>query len=914
MASVLKHEEKAKPEREEHVEQAEENAKAKQAARAVCAGARKHAGLNGQQANAMAQKNARPPFWDSKKHGNAYGAFNRAAPQRKKQEQDAAGFAIRKKEEEPPYMHKVHAGAKVADVYRKMRCTLKRRRALHRSESAPLEDAVKSTLGSSAGDVLTVDQFLRVWRSLGVQMDHETAEAVFNHAGQDKYGRIPWRTLAEQVLVGQNRLAVRASGVKYGAFKRGEDFSFNGKILYPQCRKGVFPPSDWDGVDAERSLDPPDHTLKLAFVFGYGGLRNNANNLFYTSDTRTHRYAYYTAGVGIVCDKGGTSQTFFKEHDDDIHCMAISQDRTLVATGQRGSTPVVCLWRCSDCKLRATLQHGRVRWITALAFSRNDNIIASVGADNQHTVHIWDWQSKKVLAQTKGCNGLPPHVHGAAFNPYKRSDELITWGVNHIKWWVQSKESASGAWKGESGSFGKIGAHTVCSAACLPPYGSKVVTGSPNGELCIWSHCTLMKVVPAHAKGQLITRADGSQAHNGVRCLVVTTQIQRLFSAGGDGAVLEWDISSGDLSPACKVKTINIPSAYGGDTAPLLRGLDCTSDAKEMVVGTHSCDVWEIDWHEKQQDGDISVAVHGHAGTVYAIDWHPTDKTKLASASEASRLFVWNVKKRTLAGKCNLKVKLRAVKFSPSGEEIAVGDIHGGLHFVKYKSLAPTQYMKPFLSAIEDIKYSPDGALLAAGGHDLGAVLIETHGEMNRYMERVRCVGHSSTITHLDFSESGGILMTNSASYEILYFDTRNGKQVQKSQRDTEFSTWTSILGFPVMGIWPPASDGTDVNSVDRFTPNNSPTLADDYTSNKLLAVADDYGSVRLANYPCVVEHAECEIGRGHSSHVAAVRARGDGKWLASAGSRDRAIFLWEVVQQDSRKKHTVRPPWAPDE
>ncbi len=40
--------------------------------------------------------------------------------------------------------------------------------------------------------------------------------------------------------------------------------------------------------------------------------------------------------------------------------------------------------------------------------------------------------------------------------------------------------------------------------------------------------------------------------------------------------------------------------------------------------------------------------------------------------------------------------------------------------------------------------------------------------------------------------------------------------QITVPQRDTQFATWTCNLGFPVMGIFPPFSDGTDVNSVDR--------------------------------------------------------------------------------------------------
>ena len=36
--------------------------------------------------------------------------------------------------------------------------------------------------------------------------------------------------------------------------------------------------------------------------------------------------------------------------------------------------------------------------------------------------------------------------------------------------------------------------------------------------------------------------------------------------------------------------------------------------------------------------------------------------------------------------------------------------------------------------------------------------------------------------------------------------------QVKANQRDTEWDTYTCVLGFPVMGIWPPGSDGTDVS------------------------------------------------------------------------------------------------------
>ena len=89
--------------------------------------------------------------------------------------------------------------------------------------------------------------------------------------------------------------------------------------------------------------------------------------------------------------------------------------------------------------------------------------------------------------------------------------------------------------------------------------------------------------------------------------------------------------------------------------------------------------------------------------------------------------------------------------------------------------------------------------------------------------------------------------------------DTRR-RTTWRLEADTEWDEWTCVLGFPVMGIWPDGSDGTDVNSV--------------HASNdkQHLVVGDDHGHVRLLNNPCVVEDAPSKDYGGHSSHVMNVK------------------------------------------
>ena len=47
------------------------------------------------------------------------------------------------------------------------------------------------------------------------------------------------------------------------------------------------------------------------------------------------------------------------------------------------------------------------------------------------------------------------------------------------------------------------------------------------------------------------------------------------------------------------------------------------------------------------------------------------------------------------------------------------------------------------------------------------------------------------------------------------FWHVESGKQFTRSTADVKWKTYTSILGFSVMGIWEPYADGKDVNAVD---------------------------------------------------------------------------------------------------
>ena len=108
--------------------------------------------------------------------------------------------------------------------------------------------------------------------------------------------------------------------VQHGAYKisGGAPATHMGKIKYPQCKKGVWPPSNWEPSIADRSAQLPDVRLKLEFVYGYDGMQATSPNVFYAM---TGEVVYFAAAVGIVYDKSSQTQRFFLGHDDDILCM-----------------------------------------------------------------------------------------------------------------------------------------------------------------------------------------------------------------------------------------------------------------------------------------------------------------------------------------------------------------------------------------------------------------------------------------------------------------------------------------------------------------------------------------------------------------------------------------------------------------
>ena len=84
------------------------------------------------------------------------------------------------------------------------------------------------------------------------------------------------------------------------------------------------------------------------------------------------------------------------------------------------------------------------------------------------------------------------------------------------------------------------------------------------------------------------------------------------------------------------------------------------------------------------------------------------------------------------------------------------------------------------------------------GSHDARIYLYHVNGRF--YSRKALLRGHSSYITHMDFSVDSRFLQSNCGAYELLFWKVADGQQVTSasSLRDTEWASWTCTLGWPV--------------------------------------------------------------------------------------------------------------------
>lgn len=632
-------------------------------------------------------------------------------------------------------------------------------------------------------------------------------------------------------------------------------------------------PTGYSPSDADTSK--PDAALELEYVHGYR-CRGVYNNIGYLASGEV---VYPAAAVAVMQRADSKEQRHFQAHTDDIVALSVSLSSTLVATGGkarigpkgRGVKPRAFVWRAIDGSVVSEMQGFHSRSISALCFAADERTLFSVGADNDHCVAVHDVRTGALLSSAKG--GTERIVACAWSGAH---DTIVTVGVKHCVFWTAPRGVLQ---RPKKGLVGKVGQRcTQLSAAWT---GDGAWTGTMAGHLYHWAGHKLQRVT----KG----------AHAGrISALATSASGDFVASGGADNTVKVWNARDRTQVASISVSACPRALAYG--------------PGGSLLAGTLSGEVLQV--ADPVGAAAVEVVVRGHFdGELWGCCAHPFNENVVATAGDDNMIAVWDLARHELVARTVVHPKAgpmptrkrqksggastmgrfppnqcaRAMDWGPAGT-LAVAANDGRVVLLNEEDLSRVAERRDTKQWIQVVKFDPTGDFLAVGSHDGAIYIYSTAGGGLELVQRLN--KHHSYITHLDWSEDGSVLHSNSGDYELLFFNPGDGSQLPDGAtmlRDEPWATWTCTLGWPVQGIFRGSQDGTDINTVDR---NPSATL---------LATGDDDGVVNLYRWPCEQKGANRKTYNGHASHVTNVRFTLDDSRLVTTGGNDNTLMVWLV-------------------
>jgi microtubule-associated protein-like 6 len=282
----------------------------------------------------------------------------------------------------------------------------------------------------------------------------------------------------------------------------------------------------------ERKGQQPDSSYKLEYVYGYRSA-DSRQNLFFNKEGDA---VYMTAALGVVLDIETNTQRYFgggevdctlknqandmNHHTDDITCLSISNDRSMVLTGQNGSSPACFLWDSVSCQKiqRFKIPKG-ARQITACSISEDNSIVAVADNSDDHNVFCFDVSSGECIYKD---NTSGYKIHDMQFSLAPGSKNLCCAGSKYIGFWYPMKRENE---KGLYNNQGPLTSHSCCSWDA----GNKCFSGGSNGLIYMWIGRSLQKTIKIHDEGFICSM----KFWNG-----------KMASGGNDGNLMVWDSES----------------------------------------------------------------------------------------------------------------------------------------------------------------------------------------------------------------------------------------------------------------------------------------------------------------------------------------------------------------------------------
>ncbi|XP_054570544.1 WD repeat-containing protein 90 [Eptesicus fuscus] len=438
--------------------------------------------------------------------------------------------------------------------------------------------------------------------------------------------------------------------------------------------------------------------LHLKAVVGYNG--NGRANVIWRPDTGF--FAYTCGCLVVVEDLHSGSQQHWLGHSEEISTLALSHDAQVLASASGSSGAAsgcqIRIWDVPGGSCQQLLSHHRTA-VQALAFSRDDRLLVTLGDYGDRTLALWSMATYELVSSTH----LPEPVHDVAFNPWG-AGELACVGQGALTLWLLQQRGPDISLQVHREPVPEtVGAGELTSLC----YGAEplLYCGSNAGQVCVWdtsaSRCFLAWEADDGEIGVLL--CSGSRLVSGSN-----TRRLRLWAVG---AVPELR-RKGSGARSSSVFLERELTLDGAIVSAVFH------DSMDMgVVGTTAGTLWYVSWAE----GTSTRLISGHRSKVNEVVFSPSE-SHCATCGDDGSVRVWSLSSMELVIQFQvLNQSCLCLAWSPPScgrpeqQHVAAGYSDGTLRVFNISRISMELKMHPHLAALTAIAFSADGQTIISG-------------------------------------------------------------------------------------------------------------------------------------------------------------------------------------------------------
>ncbi|KAH0538118.1 hypothetical protein FGG08_005280 [Glutinoglossum americanum] len=425
----------------------------------------------------------------------------------------------------------------------------------------------------------------------------------------------------------------------------------------------------------------------------------------------------------------GNSVGEISGHGAQINAVAIRQQRPLRAATASNDTNVV-FFHGAPFRFNNSLVNEHVNSIYGIEFSPDGSLLVSVGADKR----IWLYDGK--TGEPKGQIGEGEHKGSIFGISWARdSKKFVTASADQtVKIWDVESGKAARSWKfGEEGVV-NISHHQVGVVWPAGRSDGLIMSLNLDGDLNYLTEGkeTPTRVVQGNQGNITAIIADGGAKGNA----------ETIWTGSYEGRICRWDISTGLAE-----------KADGQSHRNQVTGFTASEN--------HGGRIYSVGWDDTLRTIDPSS--NTFVGTATKVDGQPNGITILTKKGPV--IIVATHKALELYDSNSQKLSEVTTKYGPtaiaaidvSGEtQVAVGGDDNSMHIYNFSAPATVTLkvsLKPHMSPITCLSYSPSPSPHLAVGTSSGAILVYNASDYN--IAAIRWSEHTGRVISIAWNPAG---------------------------------------------------------------------------------------------------------------------------------------------------------------